>query len=170
MHTMIDIDGGPGGLVAVDLTTHPIPSRPGVLHSCALGPEPDGSGLAFVPSHPFLPETTARALARTAGTRALVICPRLTSPARSRLALAVGLLLAEQRETLSTGPMPVIVSGERPHCSWHIGEITLPHLVSVVTPVGVQLRVIWELLNTEKLPAWLADLRLADPWPVAVAA
>jgi hypothetical protein len=170
MHMMIDIDGGPGGLIAVNLTTHPIPSQPGVLHSCVLGPEPDGSGLAFVPSHPFPPESTARALARTAGTRALVICPRLTSAARSRLALAVGLLLAEQRETSATGPLPVIVSGARPRCAWHIGEIAIPHLVSVVTPGAVQLRVIWELTDTEQPPAWLLDQRPADLWPVAAVA
>ncbi|OHV61335.1 hypothetical protein [Pseudofrankia sp. BMG5.36] len=170
MHMMIDIDGGAGGLIAVNPTTHPIPSQPGVLHSCVLGPEPDGSGLAFVPSHPFPPETTARALARTAGTRTLVICPRLTSPARSRLALAVGLLLAEQRETSATGPLPVIVSGQRPQCSWRTGEIALPHLVSVVTPGGVQLRVVWELMDTEQIPAWLANQRPVDIWPVAAAA
>ncbi|MDT3443604.1 MULTISPECIES: hypothetical protein [unclassified Pseudofrankia] len=167
MQVMIDVDGGPGGPTTVDLEPFPLPARPGVMCD-----RPPRVGPVFVPSHPFPAESAARALAEMGGERVLVACPPLVSPGLTRLALAVGRLLADAWEAGWPGPVPapVVVCPVRPRCAWQTGEIVLPHLVSVVTPQAAQLRVVWELKNRPRAECWLSSVVPADALPAAVAA
>ncbi|WP_232794177.1 hypothetical protein [Pseudofrankia saprophytica] len=162
---MIDVDGGPGGLATVDLKPFPLPARPGVV--CDRLPEIEP---AFVASHPFPAESAARSLAAMGGERVLVACPPLVSPGLTRLALAVGRLLAGAREAGRLGPVPVVVSGVRPRCAWQAGEIILPHLITVVTPQAAQLRVVWELTDRFRVASMRSAAVPADALPAAVAA
>jgi len=162
---MIDIDGGPSGLATVDLKPFPLPARPGVVCD-----RPPGVGPVFVASHPFPAEAAARSLARMGGERVLVACPPLVSPVLTRLALAVGRLLADAREAGWPGPVPLIVCAVRPRCAWQSGEIVLPHLVTVVTPQAAQLRVVWELTDRPQVASCLAGAVPADVLPAAAAA
>jgi len=99
-----------------------------------------------------------------------VACPPLVSPVLTRLALAVGRLLADAREAGWPGPAPVIVCGVRPRCAWQSGEIVVPHLVTVVTPQAAQLRVVWELTGRRRVASCLSGAVPADVLPAAVAA
>ncbi|OHV69583.1 hypothetical protein [Pseudofrankia sp. BMG5.36] len=165
MQVMIDVDGGPGGLATVDLKPFPLPARPGVVCDRLPRMEP-----VFVASHPFPAESAARSLAGMSGERVLVACPPLVSPGLTRLALAVGRLLADVREAGWPGPVPVVVCAVRPRCAWQSGEIVLPHLVTVVTPQAAQLRVVWELTDRFRVASLLSSAVPADALPAAVAA
>ncbi|ONH21833.1 hypothetical protein [Pseudofrankia asymbiotica] len=173
MDMMIDVDGGAGGLVTVALDAYPLPAKDGVLlgqRSAECGGE---TGLAFVPSYPYPPDGVAWSLAANGKAWALVVCPRLVSPARSMLALVVARLLADQRAALTDRFSPVITCGTRPRFSQDSGYVAIPHLVSVVATDAVQLRVVWEVSDRSKVPGWLESLRpsgSASTEAVAVAA
>jgi len=169
MDVMIDIDGGDGGLVTVALEPYPLPAKDGVLLG-APSAEGGGAGLAFVPSYPYPPDGAAWSLAVKRRARALVVCPRLVSPARSMLALAVARLLADQRAALGAGSSPVITCGARPRFSQDSSYVAIPHLVSVVASDAVHLRVVWELSDRAKVPGWLASLGLGDTKPAEAVA
>jgi hypothetical protein len=156
MHLMLDVDGTTTGPVTLKLETLDLPARPGVLVDGDASSRAGGdassraggdTGLVFVPAHPYPPENKARALAKASDASVLVVCPSLVSPARTALALAVARLVAEQRATGPVVRTPVIMCGARPHCSWEAGAVTVPHLVSVVTPDAIQLRVVWEVTD-----------------------
>ncbi|MBL7498297.1 hypothetical protein [Frankia nepalensis] len=181
---MISLDSAADAFHSVELEPFRFPVRPGVLldrHPApagASGPTPGGSpgfnnqpghgsGVTFVAAHPHPPEAKARTLAATSSARALVICPRLASPARAQLALVVARLLADQRHPAASSP-PVITCGTRPTCAWESGTVILPHLVTVVTPDAIQMRVVWELTHHLHLPAWPEDLRPRRARPTAV--
>ncbi|WP_238436169.1 MULTISPECIES: hypothetical protein [unclassified Frankia] len=185
---MIDVDGGADGLVTVELPSFSLPAVAGVLVAgldpdprsgvrgshCAgietattLVPDGDG-GLLFVPAHPYPPEAVARRLGATRPARALVVCPRLVSPGRTILSLVVARLLADRRGSAVAGQESVVACGARPRCAWESGEVVLPHLVSVVTPGSVRLRVVWEIIDLRRLPTLLASRRPSGVEPVAV--
>ncbi|MBL7508399.1 hypothetical protein [Frankia nepalensis] len=180
---MISLDGAADALHPVELEVFRFPARPGVLvdrhptSTSASEPTPNDApgrdsqpgregGLTFVPAHPHPPEAKARALATTTNSQALVICPRLTSPARTQLALAVARLLADQRHP-ATATRPVITCGIRPACAWESGTVILPHPVMVITQDAIQHRVVWELTHQRHLPAWPEDLRPRGARPIA---
>ncbi|OHV34087.1 MULTISPECIES: hypothetical protein [Pseudofrankia] len=165
MHVLIDIDGGPGFLDAVDLKPFPLSARPGVVLD-----RPGGAGPVFVASHPFPPESAARSLAAMRGERVLVCCPSPVSPALTRLALAVGRILAATREAGAHGPLPVVLCPIRPHCAWQSSGVAVPHLVSVVTDEAVQLRVTWEITDHDRILGWLAGATPVSAPSTAVAA
>ncbi len=157
MDVMIDVDGGAGGVVTVTLERFALPAKDGVL----LGqPSADrgGSGLSFVRSHPYPPDGVAWSLAAKNEGRALVVCPRLVSPGRSLLALAVARLLVGQRAALTGGEASVVTCGARPRFSWESHYVAIPHLVSVVASDAVRLRVVWELSHRARMPGWLESL------------
>lgn len=116
-------------------------------------PEPE-----FVPARQNPPDSVATWLAKEKMARVLVACPALVSPARSRLALAVGRVLADQREARGTGPRPVVVCGVRPRCGWEGGGVIVPHPVTVFTRGSAQYRVVWEVTHERQLPDWHASL------------
>jgi len=150
MDTTIALDGGPGELVTVTLDSFTLPPYEGVLLPST--PSPDNpDGLTFVRSSPYPPEHAARVLTQRYRMPVLVLCPRSTSPGRTRLALAVARLLADHRPA---DPAPVITSAVRPACAWESGVVVLPHLVSVVTDPEVQTRIIWQLLDPLHAVHW----------------
>ncbi|WP_238428661.1 hypothetical protein [Frankia nepalensis] len=162
---MMEIDGGFGGLDTVDLEPFSLPARPGVVLD-----RPAEVGPVFVASHPFPPESAARSLAAMRGERVLVACPWPVSPARTRLALAVGRQLAGAREAGWPGPLPVVVCPVRPRCAWQSGGVVVPHLVSVVTEQAAQVRVVWEITDHGQTPGWLSGVAPAGALSIAVMA
>ncbi|WP_045875774.1 hypothetical protein [Pseudofrankia sp. DC12] len=171
MHVMLDLDGTTTGPVTLDLEPLDLPARPGVLLDGHARHHAGGdTGVVFVPAHPYPPENKARSLATAGDARVLVVCPRLVSPARTFLALAIARLIAQQRTIDEAAHAPVITCGARPHCTWEAGAITVPHLVSVVTPDAIQLRVVWELTDHRRTAAWRDRPDPADLEPLAVAA
>ncbi len=113
MPTMIDIDGGPDGMIAVKLASFTLPAVDGVLlPAMNSGRFPDLP--EFVDAR-GTPEATARTLAQSLRPRLLVLCPQLASPAQTRLAFAVAEVLAKRRRA---NPAPVVTCGTRPRCAW----------------------------------------------------
>ncbi|OHV31183.1 hypothetical protein BCD49_32070 [Pseudofrankia sp. EUN1h] len=100
----------------------------------------------------------------------LVCCPSPVSPALTRLALAVGRILAAAREASAHGPLPVVLCPVRPHCAWQSDGVAVPHLVSVVTDEAVQLRVTWEITDHGQISGWLASAAPVPALSRAVAA
>jgi len=148
---MIELDGGAPVPVAVPVAPVRLSRRPGVLVDTY--PEPD-----FVPARQHPPDAVATWLARENTARVLVPCPPLVSPAQSRLALAVGRVLADQREVLGAGVRPVVMCAVRPRCGWESGGVIVPHPVTVFTRGSAQYRVTWEVTHEKRIPDWHASL------------
>jgi hypothetical protein len=165
MKTMIEIDGGPGALAAVELRPLTLPVGGGVLLAQD-DPWDEPDCLELPPDDPRQPEAFVRALAQSVRPRLIVIYPPLTSPARARLALSVGRLLADRRDD---DPAPVVTCGVRPNCAWQECVTVVPHLVSAVTGGAVTLRVIWELIDPHHSISWQDTPWQYTPWPAGPA-
>ncbi|MDT3438269.1 hypothetical protein [Pseudofrankia sp. BMG5.37] len=148
---MIELDGDGSFPVAVPVPPVRLSRRPGVLVDT--WPEPE-----FVLARQDPPDCVATWLAKDNPARVLVACPSLVSPAQTRLALAVGRVLADQREARGAGPRPVVTCGVRPRCGWEGSGVIVPHPVTVFTRGSAQYRVVWEVSNERRLPDWHASL------------
>jgi hypothetical protein len=134
----------------VELT---LPDRAGLL----LERQPTGSAartdLHFVAVRRGELARVALDLAERGHARSIVVCPVGVSPGRTALALAVGGCLRDRRgggRTVVTCPVGPPL-GE--------GRSAVPHEVQVAVGGVVQCRLVWELVDWERLPAWLAALR-----------
>jgi len=148
---MIQLDGSAPVPMPVTVSPVRLSRRPGVLVDTH--PEPD-----FVLARQHPADGVATWLARKNMARVLVACPPLVSPARSLLALAVGRVLADQRDALKAGPRPVVTCGVRPRCGWEGGGVIIPHPVTVFTRGTAQNRTVWEITHERQIPAWYASL------------
>ncbi|ONH22118.1 hypothetical protein [Pseudofrankia asymbiotica] len=156
----VDVEGSGLGPVPMALGPMVLPRRAGVLLDAE--PWPDWVPAGVYPAH-----AVAGRLALSGRSLVAVACPALVSPARSMLALGVGRALADRRATGGAGPVPLVMCGVRPHCAWHVGVVIVPHPVTIHTPDGQQHRIVWEILDRDRVPGWVASLRPADVWPVA---
>ena len=155
---LIEVDGV--AMVPVPVTVGPVrlPHRPGVLVD--VYPQPQ-----FVRSGWHPPDAVAKQLARDNAARVLVACPTLVSPASTRLALAVGRVLADQRDARQSDAKPLVTCGIRPRCGWEGGGVIIPHPVTVFIEGAAQYRVVWEATHAEYARHWRTSFTPPAPIP-----